>query len=85
MADDEQQQLVTKLDQIAGSLRRISESLGAVSNALLTPKVQVMPPGTRGVATGVDASQAFLSGQWVRRGGDIWGPTPLGAKKRETR
>ena len=75
-------------DELVDQVKRIADSIAAVAEVALTPKVQVMPPpkpGTRGVTTGVDASQAFLSGQWVRRGGDIWGPTPLGAKKRETR
>ena len=79
MADIDKQ-----LDNIATQLDRIAASLGAVANVLLTPKVQVMPPNTRGVTTGIDASQAFLSGQWVRRGGDVWAATALGAKKRET-
>ena len=83
-----------QLNRIATQLDRIATSLGAITNFILTPKIQVMPraPGgggagtvqPRGVETGVDASQAFLSGQWVRRAGDVWGPTLVGAKKRET-
>ena len=82
MADD--QQILAQLENIATQLDRIAASLGTVTNFILNPKVQVMPPQQRGVTTGVDASEAFLSGQWVRRGGDVWAATALGAKKRET-
>lgn len=70
-----------QLDRIAAGLWRLADAISA--------RVITAPGGggagiqPRGVETGIDASQAFLSGQWVRRSGDIWGTTPAGARKRD--
>ena len=90
MTSTEYQQLSHKLDRIAAELDRLNRGLIEVASYIARTPVLRAPGGggagvqPRGVETGIDASQAFLSGQWVRRSGDVWGPTAVGAKKRET-